>query len=128
AINIMGYAVAVAFMVAVISIAQSYNLAAVGMLKSTGTHFMAFIPESQPCCEGQFVDGGPCAEGVYTSIIDTSALKRIKDIPGVRDAAPYLPFKMYHDSYKAFPDTPVEERFENAVVVMNRAIGSLGSA
>lgn len=101
AVNILGYAIAVAFMVTVISMTQSYSLAAVDVLKSTGTHFMAFIPQSQPRCEGQF-ESGPVAEGVYTSILDISALTMIKDLPGVKDAAPYLLFKMYHDRHEAF--------------------------
>lgn len=68
AVNILGYAIAVAFMVTVISMTQSYSLAAVDVLKSTGAHFMAFIPQSQPRCEGQF-ESGPVAEGVYNEAL-----------------------------------------------------------
>jgi len=100
AANILGYATAVAFMIAVVSLVQSHEMAATRVLKSTGTHFMAFIPESKVCANVE--DCGPCAEGVYTTMIDANSLERIKNLPGVRDAAPYLLLKMYHDEYKSF--------------------------
>jgi putative ABC transport system permease protein len=94
-INAFGYAVAVSLMIAVLSVLHSHNLAAVSVLKSTGTHFMAFIPQPQTECEPRFETGGPFAEGVYTSMIDASSLGAIKKLPGVRDATPYLLYKVY---------------------------------
>ena len=97
AANLLGYAAAVAFMVIVMSLSYSYSSAAVGVLKVTGTHFIAFNPDAEGCCPDQyFGKGGPCAEGVYTALIDSSRLETIKGLPGVRDAAPYLLFGMYH--------------------------------
>ena len=98
----MGYAVAVASIILIISMARSQNTGEIGVLKGVGTHFIAFIPENELCCEEQFDDGGPSAEGIYTEMLESEILDTIKDLPGVKDAAPYLRFKLYHEEHRAY--------------------------
>jgi putative ABC transport system permease protein len=89
AVNILGYVVAVAFMVMLVSLAQSYSLAAASVLEGVGTHFTVFIPATIES-PSQFLAAGPFFKGVYTETFDTSVVDTIKDLPGVEDAAPYL--------------------------------------
>ena len=102
ATSTLGYAVAVASIILIISMARSQNTGEIGVLKGVGTHFIAFIPENELCCEEQFDDGGPSAEGIYTEMLDSDILDTIRDLPGVKDAAPYLRFKLYHEEHRAF--------------------------
>lgn len=101
AINILGYAVAVAIMVTIISTIKPYIDSAVNTLKGVGTHFGAFltIPKEK---QGFFKDGGPFAEGVYTFTLKTDFVQKVKNLPGVQDAAPYFLFRMYHGFSETF--------------------------
>jgi len=89
AVNILGYVVAVAFVVMLVSLAQFYSLAATSVLEGVGTHFTVFIPTTIES-PSQFLAVGPFFKGVYTETFDTSVVEAIKDLPGVEDAAPYL--------------------------------------
>jgi putative ABC transport system permease protein len=92
--NILGFIFAVSSLVAIVSFSQAYSLAAVSVLRGTGTHFMAFIPESFSCgCEGLGVEVGPSVEGVYTRTFNESIIADVSNIAGVRDAAPYFLFR-----------------------------------
>lgn len=98
----LGYAVAVAAMIVIISMVQSQNTGKIEVLKGVGTHFIAFVPETELCCDEQFDEAGPCAEGVYTTMLEQTALGTVRNLPGVKDAAPYLRFDMYHPEHRAY--------------------------
>jgi len=92
-INIIGYIIAVSFLIITVSLAQGYNVVASGELRGIGTHFAAYIPASTVCpCE--FREAGPYFKDVYTPTFNANIVEKIKQIPGVEDAAPYLMFKL----------------------------------
>ena len=89
AANTMGYIVAVAFMIIMLSLAHAYTLTTTDALRGIGTHFMVFIPATTQCpCE--FLDVGPIIKEFYTETFNMNVVEEIKDLPGVEDAAPYL--------------------------------------
>ena len=93
AANIMGYIVAVASMIMLVSLAQAYTLTTTGALRGIGTHFMVFIPATIECpCE--FLDVGPIIKEVYTETFDMGIVEEIRNLPGVEDTAPYLMFML----------------------------------
>jgi ABC-type antimicrobial peptide transport system permease subunit len=92
-INILGYVIAVSFLIIMVSLAQGYNVVASGELRGIGTHFVAYIPAST-VCPCQFRDAGPFFKEVYTPTYDSDIVEKIEDLPGVQDAAPYLMFKL----------------------------------
>ena len=91
--NILGYVIAVAFLIIIITLAQGYNLVATGALRGIGTHFVAYIPASV-VCPCQLEEVGPFFKDVYTPTFNSSLVETIKRLPGVEDAAPYLMFKL----------------------------------
>src|SRR3990170_8105117 len=91
--NILGYVIAVAFLIVTVSFAQGYNLVAVGALRGIGTHFVAYIPVSTGCpC--QLAETGPFFKEVYTATFNSTLAESIRGLPGVEDAAPYLMYKL----------------------------------
>ena len=92
-INILGYVIAVSFLIIMISLAQGYNVVASGELKGIGTHFVAYIPAST-VCPCQFREAGPFFKDVYTPTFNSDIVEKMLDLPGVDDAAPYLMFKL----------------------------------
>jgi len=95
-INIIGYAIAVSFLIVIVSLAQSYNVVASGELRGIGTHFVAYIPASTGCpCE--FGDVGPFFADVYTPTFSSNIVDKVENLSGVEDAAPYLMFRV--DNY-----------------------------
>ena len=90
--NVMGYAIAVTFLISVVTLSQSYNNVAAGDLRGIGTHFAVYIPASKKCpC--QFAEVGPFFKDVYTPTFNSSIIDTIKDLPGVADASPCLMFR-----------------------------------
>jgi ABC-type antimicrobial peptide transport system permease subunit len=90
--SIAGYGIGVAFLVIVVTFAQSYNLVAAGALNRIGTHFVVYIPASKICpCE--FADVGPFFKDTYTPTFNLSIVDTVKALPGVADAAPFLMFR-----------------------------------
>jgi putative ABC transport system permease protein len=91
--NVMGYAVAVAFLVSTVTLSQGYNTVAAGDLRGIGTHFAVYIPASKSCpC--QFGEVGPFFKDVYTPTFNSSVVDSIKDLTGVADASPCLMFRL----------------------------------
>ena len=45
--NVLGYVIAVAFLIIIVTLAQAYNAVAAGALKGIGTHFVVYIPSSK---------------------------------------------------------------------------------
>ena len=91
--NILGYVIAVAFLIITVSLAQGYSLVATGALERIGTHFVVYIPVSTGCpC--QFAETGAFFKGVYTATFNSTLVESIRELPGVEDAAPYLMYKL----------------------------------
>lgn len=91
--SITGYVLGVAFLIIVVTLAQSYNLVAAGSLNRIGTHFVVYIPASKSCpC--QFGEVGPFFRDTYTPTFNSSIVETVKALPGVADAAPCLMFRL----------------------------------
>ena len=91
--NILGYVIAVAFLIITVSLAQGYSLVAAGALERIGTHFVVYIPVSTGCpCA--FAETGAFFKGVYTATFNSTLVESIKELPGVEDAAPYLMYRL----------------------------------
>jgi ABC-type antimicrobial peptide transport system permease subunit len=91
--SITGYVIAVAFLIIVVTLAQSYNVVAATALNRIGTHFVVYIPASKTCpC--QFGEVGPFFKDTYTPTFNLSIVETVAALPGVADAAPCLMFKL----------------------------------
>jgi putative ABC transport system permease protein len=91
--NISGYAIAVAFLIIIVTLAQGYNLVAEVSLRGIGTHFLVYIPASKTCpC--QYGEVGPFFKEVYTPTFNLSLVDEIKNLKGIDDAAGCLMFKV----------------------------------
>ena len=101
--SIGGYSIATLFIVLVFSVIRTNEQGSAGILKGTGTHFIVYIPSNTACCvscEGGNANGSVFVEGVYTQMLNQTLLNSIKKIDGVKDAAPYLLYKIYSEKFK----------------------------
>jgi predicted lysophospholipase L1 biosynthesis ABC-type transport system permease subunit len=90
--NISGYAIAVAFLIIIVTLAQGYNLVAEVSLRGIGTHFLVYIPASKTCpC--QYGEVGPFFKEVYTPTFNLSLVDEVKNLEGIDDAAGCLMFR-----------------------------------
>jgi putative ABC transport system permease protein len=124
--NVLGYLIAIAFLIVAVSLAQGYNNVAAGALESIGTHFAVYIPASKNCpC--QFGDVGPYFKDTYTPTFNQSLVDAVRGIPGVADAAPCLVFRLNNltiggisvgsfatETAVVAPDEVVDGRYLNA--------------
>jgi ABC-type lipoprotein release transport system permease subunit len=99
--SISGNAIASFFILIILCVTGSNNKDSFGILQSTGTHFIIYIPTDISCCSSNSVKGSLYAEGVNTMMLDHSLIRTIKNIEGIKDAAPCLLYKMYHDNFKS---------------------------
>ena len=91
--NILGYVIAVTFLIITVSLAQGYSLVATGALERIGTHFVVYIPVSTGCpCE--LAETGAFFKGVYTATFNSTLVESIGELLGVEDAAPYLMYRL----------------------------------
>jgi len=90
AANVAGYALAVAFLVAAIAVAESHARKTLGILSAPGTKFVVFAAAPR---QDAFKEGGPFAEGIYTTMIRSEEALRIEQIPGVTSVAPYFLYR-----------------------------------
>jgi len=96
--GISGYLLASMFIMLVLSMSFSAQNDSVGILKSTGTHFIVYLPSSSSCCTpgtSDSSDGSLIAEGGYTMMLNSDVIQTVKETSGVRDAAPYLLYKLF---------------------------------
>lgn len=100
-VSITGYAIATLFIIIILSITGSGKADSFGILKSTGTHFILYIPTDTNCCSCSSGDGSLFAEGIKTMMLDNGLLRTIRNIDGIKDAAPCLLYKMYNDKFKS---------------------------
>lgn len=101
--SITGYFIATLFILLILSITRTNEKNSFGILKGTGTHFIVYVPTNTSCCVSCTNDstaGSLFAEGVYTLMLDEDLINSVKNVPGVKDAAPYLLYKLYDSKYK----------------------------
>jgi putative ABC transport system permease protein len=103
--GISGYVLATIFILLVLSVTGTNEKDSFRILKGTGTHFIAYIPSNTSCCvscdnEGTATGGSLFVEGVFTLMLNSDLITDIKKIAGVRDAAPYLLYKLYDAKLK----------------------------
>jgi putative ABC transport system permease protein len=101
--SISGYLIAALFIQLVLSVTRTNEKDSFGILKGTGTHFIVYIPSNASCCvscDSESSNGSLFAEGVFTMMLNQDLIKSIKEIKGVKDAAPYLLYKLYDEKYK----------------------------
>jgi len=101
--SISGYIFAALFFLLVLSVTRTNEKDSFGILKGTGTHFIVFIPSNTSCCvsnDSESSNGSIFAEGVHTLMLNSDLINSIKKINGVKDAAPYLLYKLFDENYK----------------------------
>lgn len=99
--SIIGYAIASIFILIILCITGSNKNDSFGILQSTGTHFIVYIPTDASCCTSGKADGSVYAEGVKTMMLDRDLLRTVKNVEGIKDAAPYLLYKMYNEKFQS---------------------------
>lgn len=96
---VAGYSIAAVFIMLITGISDSNKNDTFGILKSTGTHFIVYIPTSENCCTSCTETVNLVAEGVKTMMMDNEMISTIKNVKGVSDAAPCLLYKMYDERF-----------------------------
>jgi putative ABC transport system permease protein len=102
-VSISGYIIASLFILLVLSVTGTNEKDSFGILKGTGTHFIVYVPSNISCCvscDSESSNGSLFAEGVLTIMLNSDLITSIKKIDGVRDAAPYLLYKLYDEKLK----------------------------
>jgi putative ABC transport system permease protein len=102
--GISGYFIATLFILLVLSVTQTNEETSTGILKGTGTHFIVFVPSRSQCCVSCNIEssnGSLFAEGVNTIMLTSDVIDSIKKINGVKDAAPYLLYKIYEPKFNS---------------------------
>ncbi len=99
--SITGYAVAAVFILIILCINGSNRKDSFGILQSTGTHFIVYIPTDSACCSGSKANGTVYAEGVKTMMLDNDLLRTVKNVEGIKDAAPCLLYKIYNERFRS---------------------------
>ena len=102
--SISGYTISTVFILLVLSVTLTNEKSSFGILRGTGTHFIVYIPTNTSCCvncNNEDSKGSLVAEGVNTIMLTSDLIDSIKKIKGVRDAAPYLLYKLYEPKYNS---------------------------
>jgi putative ABC transport system permease protein len=92
--SVMGYVIAVAFLIILVTFAQSYNVEATAQLNQVGTHFVVYTPDSIVCPCSLIAEVGPFFKSTYTSTFGSGIVDTVAALPGVADAAPCLMFRL----------------------------------
>ncbi|MCW4021943.1 MAG: FtsX-like permease family protein [Candidatus Bathyarchaeota archaeon] len=92
--SIIGYVIAVTFLIVTVTFAQSYNVEATSQLNQIGTHFVVYTPESIICPCHLAIDIGPFFKSAYTYTFDSDLVEKVSTLAGVLDAAPCLMFRL----------------------------------
>jgi putative ABC transport system permease protein len=111
--NVLGYALTVAMVASVLSVANPYVTRQVNLLERVGTHLAAYVPDPAYNASKGF---GPIADGKYTSLMRKDVLRQVRSIPGVADVAPYL---LFHE------DSVLHPCCENPKTVERHLVGVL---
>lgn len=99
AFNIFGYTAASLFILIILGITGTNKENSFGILQNTGTHFILYVPTDVNCCSSDIANGTIFAEGVKTMMLENDLLRYIKNVEGVKDAAPCLLYKMYDERF-----------------------------
>jgi putative ABC transport system permease protein len=102
--SVSGYAISTLFILLILSVTLTNEKSSFGILKETGTHFIVYIPANTSCCvncNDEESKGSLVAEGVNTVMLTSDLIDSVKKIKGVRDAAPYLLYKLHESKYSA---------------------------
>lgn len=99
--SLTGYAIASIFILIILCITGSNKKDSFGILQSTGTHFIVYIPSAGSCCTSNKANGSVFAEGVNTMMLDHDMILTIKNVEGIKDAAPCLLYKMYDNGFQS---------------------------
>jgi len=102
--SLSGYALSTLFILLVLSVTLTNEKSSFGILKGTGTHFIIYIPTNTSCCvncNNEDSKGSLVAEGVNTIMLTSDLIDSVKKIKGVRDAAPYLLYRLHESKYSA---------------------------
>ena len=101
--NIFGYLLAVSATLILVCWVQFTRKAADEVLTTVGTHFIAFVPSSY-CCperkkrqEAADKSEGFIAVGGTTELIPANLVEKVKQLPTVKDASPYLSFRFRNE-------------------------------
>ena len=100
--SVSGYAISTLFILLVLSVTLTNEKSSFGILKGTGTHFIVYIPTNTSCCvncDNDDSKGSLTAEGVNTIMLTSDLIDSMKKINGVRDASPYLLYKLHEPRY-----------------------------
>lgn len=100
AFNIIGYTTASLFILIILSVTGTNKDDSFGILQNTGTHFIMYVPTDVNCCSSGIADGTIFAEGVKTMMLEDDLIRYVKDVEGVRDAAPCLLYRMYDVNFR----------------------------
>ena len=97
--NVVGYALAVGLMVVLAGILLASRTAANDILRSTGTHFIAFVPICRDTCPATAATDGAegfVANGVPSSLFPKDYVSKIAMLTAVKDASPFLLYRLKH--------------------------------
>jgi putative ABC transport system permease protein len=102
--SISGYFISTVFILLILSVTLTNERSSFGILRGTGTHFIVYIPSNTSCCvncDNEESKGSLIAEGVNTIMLTSDLIDSVKKINGVRDAAPYLLYRLHEPKYNA---------------------------
>jgi putative ABC transport system permease protein len=95
---VIAYMIAVIFFSLILNILFKSQNSAASILKSTGTHFVAYLPLcNNDSCLNIAVDSineGFYAENIKSKLLPASVVEAVKRLNSVKDAAPFLLFKL----------------------------------
>ena len=99
-ITVLGYGLAASSMMVLVGILQASGRSGAGILDHTGTHFVAFSPADMASCgpclalaNRQIQSEGLVAFGARANLIPHAFVEKLKGLPTVADAAPYLQYR-----------------------------------
>jgi len=99
-ITVLGYALAVSSMMVLVGILQASGQSGAEILDHTGTHFVVFSPADMAACgpclavaNSQIRSEGLVAFGTRANLMPLAFVEKIKGLPTVADAAPYLQYR-----------------------------------
>ncbi|HQG76844.1 MAG TPA: ABC transporter permease [Bacteroidales bacterium] len=99
--SVTGYALATVFILLILSVADANKNDSYGVLQSTGTHFIVYIPTEANLCTSNIANGSVFAEGVKTMMLDHDMVRTIRNVEGVKDAAACLQYKMFDGVFQS---------------------------
>jgi putative ABC transport system permease protein len=98
--TVLGYALAISSMTVLVGTLKIAERDSAGILDHTGTHFVAFSPADMAACgpclaiaNSQIQSEGLVAFGTRSNLMPHTFVEKIRGVPAVADAAPYLQYR-----------------------------------